>query len=105
MVKHAQRCNFALVKAQVRQLFRCCVESGWIAIACAERPGIPDEMRPTITLVNAEGVRCTIAKWGRDGHACFDPIYAALLHFESLTRSLKLMYESAFEWKHAPEEF
>lgn len=52
-----------------------------VAISCPQRPGIPDEARPTLTLTNATGDSVTVAKWA--GVVCprFDAIQQALRLF------------------------
>ena len=41
--------------------------------------GVPDEARPTITLVTAEGATSVQAKWANDRDPAFDRVFAYLL--------------------------
>jgi len=55
------------------------LEHDFLTIAPEERPGLPDEARPTITVTNATGESHRVAKWVGIRDDRFDPIYNALL--------------------------
>ena len=59
------------------------IGNDFLTISPANRPGIPDEAHPTITLVNAAGEKVVVAKWAGVKDARFDSIYAAITHLES----------------------
>ncbi len=61
-----------------------------------DRPGIPDESRPTITLTNAVGETRTVAKWAGVVDDRFDAIYAAMREFETLTQHMEPIYSGPF---------
>ncbi|MCB9418861.1 MAG: hypothetical protein H6667_03600 [Ardenticatenaceae bacterium] len=57
------------------QLF---IEQDFLSIEPEERPGIPDEARPAITLGNYTGKTHTVSKWQGIKNERFDAIYRAL---------------------------
>lgn len=69
---------FVLLPEEVRRLFALCVESDILATPPPARPGLPDEARPAITLVNADGQRRQAAIWAGEMDAAFGAVYAAL---------------------------
>lgn len=71
--------HFALSQAEVAQLFQLCVAVDLVTMVMPERMGVPDEARPTLTVVNGNGRRHTVAKWANDKHERFDALYSALL--------------------------
>ncbi|MBK8900663.1 MAG: hypothetical protein IPM53_05755 [Anaerolineaceae bacterium] len=60
-------------------LIDLCVAHDFLTIQPEERPGIPDEARPSLTLTNSKGESHTITKWAGVADARFDAIYQALL--------------------------
>lgn len=67
------------VAGEKAQIIRLCVEQDFLTIQPEERPGIPDEARPGLTLGNDKRERHTIAKWAGVQEPRFDAIYQALL--------------------------
>ena len=63
-------------KLDLIQLF---AEQDFLTIAPPERAGIPDEARPSITLINHKRETHTVSKWAGVQDARFDVIYDALL--------------------------
>ena len=53
------------------------------------RPGIPDEARPSITLVNAAGDKRVVAKWAGVKNERFDTVYSAMARLETFTTHLE----------------
>ena len=66
-----------------------CVAQDFLTIQPAERPGIPDEARPTLVLTNRKRESHTIAKWAGVADARFDTIYHALLALASRGEELR----------------
>ena len=83
------RYEFELDAAAWRRLLEVLVANDFVTIRPAERPGIPDEARPRITLVNAANDRRSVAKWAGVEDARFEAVYRALMQVESLTGSLE----------------
>ena len=50
----------------------------FLAFKARERNGLPDEARPVIFLVTAEGESASASQWEGDAHPDFDPVYAYL---------------------------
>src|SRR5512143_1348873 len=95
-----QRYELRLSESNFQQLLRTLIENDFLTLRPAERPGIPDEARPTITVINAAGEKWTIAKWAGVKDARFGAIYAEFLKLEALTQSLEPMYRGPFEVGH-----
>ena len=71
--------QFLLGEKEVQPLFQLCVAVDLVTMVMPERMGVPDEARPTLTLVNGNDRRHTVAKWANDKNERFDTIYTALL--------------------------
>lgn len=99
---HERRYEFELGQDETRRLFGVCIENDLLTIEPPERPGIPDEGRPAITLVNATGDRRTISKWANVVDERFDAIHAALRQLESMGQLGEPMYQGVFEPNHLP---
>lgn len=69
---------FVLLPEEVRRLFALCVENDILATPPSARPGLPDEARPAITLVNGDGQRRQAAVWAGAMDAAFRAVYVAL---------------------------
>ncbi len=80
-----QRYELRPSPSDFRQLLSVLIDNDFLTLQPAERPGIPDEARPTITVVNAAGEKCTVAKWAGVKDARFAGIYAEFLRLEALT--------------------
>jgi len=75
-------------QGEKEQIIRLCVEHDFLTIQPAERPGIPDEARPSLTLGNSKRESHTIAKWAGVADARFDAIYQVLLALAGRTEDL-----------------
>ncbi len=92
-----QRYELRLSPSDFRQLLRVLIENDFLTLQPPDRPGIPDEARPTITTVNSAGEKWIVAKWAGVKDARFDAIYAEFLRLEALTQSLEPVYRGPFE--------
>ncbi|MBW2454053.1 MAG: hypothetical protein JRI68_06070 [Deltaproteobacteria bacterium] len=89
--------QFAEVEAQL-------AKHQFAKIEIEDRPGVPDEARPTITVVTADGKATVVAKWANDKHAGFDSIYQQLLAIvDRAKQANKLLYEGKFDYKWRPD--
>ena len=77
------------VEKEKEQLIQLCVENDFLTIQPAQRPGIPDEARPTLTLRNSKHESHTVVKWAGVADARFDAIYQAMLALAERTAQLK----------------
>jgi hypothetical protein len=93
---HERRYEFAPDEAEIKLLLDLFVENDFLTIQPAERPGIPDEARPRITLVNAAGDKWAVAKWARVPDGRFDALYRALLRFEKVTETMDPVYTGPY---------
>ena len=76
-------------EGEKQQLIRLCVEQDFLTIQPEERPGIPDEARPSLTLRNSKRESHTVAKWAGVANARFDAIYQALLSLAERIKTLQ----------------
>jgi hypothetical protein len=83
------------------QLCRLCVEQDFLTIQPEERPGIPDEARPSITLTNAKDESHNVTKWAGVQEARFDAIYQVLLELAGRTRQHKPIPTRLRPWQKA----
>lgn len=91
-----RRYALELSAAAWTQLLRTFIEKDFVTIRPPERPGIPDEARPQITLVNAAKEQRSVAKWAGVSEGRFEAVYRALLEVERLTEQLKPVYEGPY---------
>jgi hypothetical protein len=92
-----RRYEFAPGDDDIQQILDLFVENDFLTIKPNERPGIPDEARPRITLVNAAGVKWAVDKWAGAKDERFDAIYRALLRLEELTKTLDPVYSGPYK--------
>jgi hypothetical protein len=77
------------------ELCRLFIEQDFLTIQLEERPGIPDEARPRITLTNSQRETHTVAKWAGVVDARFDMLY----------QTLKALAERSKDHKPIPAKF
>lgn len=89
------RYKILLWNREKEKLCRLCVEHDFLTIQPENRPGVPDEARPTISLTNPAGETHTIAKWAGIQDERFDTIYAALRQIGEQTKGKRPIPEKA----------
>lgn len=99
-----KRFRMKLFPEETYVLRRLCIEGDLAALKIKERPGLPDEARPEITLTNAAGETCSVAKWAGDKVPEFDNVYEALMALERKTQNKKPEYEGKYEPAEKPEK-
>src|ERR1041385_7965660 len=87
-----KRYEFELSIDEWNRLLDLFVEYDFLTISPAERPGIPDEAHPSISLMNVGGDKWTVSKWAGVTDERFDSLYATLMHLEKLTAHLEPTY-------------
>ncbi|MCK6472366.1 MAG: hypothetical protein L6R28_11530 [Planctomycetes bacterium] len=70
--------DIALPVTECADLLRMAIKHDLVSLKIRERPGVPDETRPSIVLKNSEGKEFKIAKWGGDKEPRFDAVYQTL---------------------------
>ncbi len=80
-----------------RRLLDLFIEIDFMTIKPPERAGIPDEARPSLTLVNAAGAKWTVSKWARINDERFDALYRAILSLEDLTKTMEPVYTGPYQ--------
>ena len=74
-----------------------------LTVKMPNRPGVPDEAHPVITIVTRAGATTRIGKWANDKHPDFDPVYSFLI---GLCRPRgTLIREGPIDWKWTPPGF
>lgn len=81
------------------QFIQLCVAQDFLSIQPAERPGIPDEARPRLTLQNHKGESHTIAKWAGVQDDRFDAIYQVLLALAARTEGIRPFPKRFMPWQ------
>ncbi len=76
-------------EGEKEKIIRLCVEHDFLTMQLEERPGIPDEARPSLTLRNSKRESHTVAKWAGVADARFEAIYQALLALAKRTETLQ----------------
>jgi len=80
--REARRVTLTLPPERARALLRLAAEVDVLGAEVPDRPGVPDEARPTLVVVDAAGRRRSIAKWDNDPVPAFDRVRTALLALE-----------------------
>jgi hypothetical protein len=93
-----RRYEFTPGEDVIKRLLELMVENDFLTIKPGERLGKPDEARPRITLVNAEGNKWAVAKWARVQDERFDAILQGLLRLEELTKTLDPVYSGPYKF-------
>jgi hypothetical protein len=97
-----RRYEFKLAGAEVRRLLHLCIEHDLATIKPADRPGQPDEARPTLALGNYERQFEIVSKWAGVTDPRFDAIYAALLQLETRVQDLTPTDSGRFDRYYKP---
>jgi hypothetical protein len=84
------------------RLWQLFVAADFVSLKIESRPGIPDESRPAITLINAGGHAHPLAKWAGQSVTGFDEIYAALMALER--QPAVLSYSGTYDLDFAPNK-
>src|SRR5258707_13896197 len=95
--KVERRYEFELGAGEWKRLLDLFIENDFLTIKPLERPGIPDEARPSITLVNARGDKRLVAKWAGVNDERFDSLYSALTRLETFTTQLEPVYNGPYQ--------
>ncbi len=93
---YERRYEFKLNTREWKQILELFLEKDFLTIQPMERPGIPDEARPRIILVNAYGDQRIVSKWANVTEERFDAIYSALRRLETLTSNLTPIYSGPY---------
>jgi hypothetical protein len=76
-----------------KRLCQLCIDQDFLTIEPKNRPGIPDESRPSITLTNRAGEQHTVTKWAGIQDDRFDAIYDVLKQIGERTKDHKPVKE------------
>ena len=101
-----QRFETKLAEKDFDKLIEMLNTHDFLHIEGSNRPGIPDESRPTMQLTLAGGESKSVAKWGGDKIKDFDPIYLWLLELaKASTRDAKPIAEGNHDYAWRPAGF
>ncbi len=82
-----RRAEFELDVADWQQLMQVLIENDFVTIQPLERPGLPDEGWPRLTLINAVGEQHVVSKWAGVVDQRFGVVYSALLRLKNLSEA------------------
>jgi hypothetical protein len=77
--QHQGLLRLTLTSEEWAEVERLVSETGLLDAVMPNRMGVPDEARPSITLVTAAGETTVQAKWANDREPAFDLVFAHLL--------------------------
>ena len=104
-----KRYEMSLEERRVRDLINEFIKNDFLTISIQDRPGVPDEVRQRIVLINHRGESHTIQKWANDRNKGFDEIFHKIkLVQEDLEKkgSSKPVLERKWDWSDfIPEGF
>ncbi|MCX5683629.1 MAG: hypothetical protein NT049_08095 [Planctomycetota bacterium] len=92
-----KRFSLKLAQEEVAAVRRMCIRSDLADMKIKERPGVPDEAHPEISLTSAAGETRKVAKWANDKVPAFDKVYAVLVGISKRTAELKPTYEGKYD--------
>lgn len=98
-----RRYEFRLGREEVRRLFRLCIDNDLAAIKPEQRPGLPDEAQPRLTLTSINGYNRQVSKWAgvREDH--FEAIYTALRQLEAQTQQMEPVFTGRYDSYYRPK--
>src|SRR6185437_179547 len=91
------RYKLKLKPADIEDLQRLLANHHFPQIQIKDRPGVPDEARPTIQVTTDDGKILTKSKWANDKNADFDAIYQRLQSLVPKAGSEKPVYTGAVD--------
>lgn len=92
-----KRYSLKLTAAEVAELNGLLEKNSFSTIQVELRPGRPDEARPTISVLSANGQEKTAAKWAGQQHPQFDPIYQHLLTIAGRAEQSEPIYQGQYD--------
>ncbi len=92
------RFEFAPGDGEFERLLDQFIENDFLSIQPLERPGIPDEARPTLIFWNAAGEKKAVSKWAGVKDERFDALYQSMLQYETLTHNLEPTYRGPYSY-------
>lgn len=91
-----KRYTLSLDDYEIKGLIDTFIKNDFVTIKLNDRPGVPDEAKPEIILINSRGEYREVSKWQNDKNERFDMIYQQILEIEKKTE--KLIPTSEFQW-------
>ena len=101
-VRLERRYRFDLGQVEVTALFEACVGHDLLALPGPQRPGVPDEIRMGLTLVNPQGEARTVTKWAGDRQEAFEAVMRPLFALTARTEKLEPFLTGPFDWPGVP---
>lgn len=94
---HARRFEGKASEADIAAFINLLQEHDFLSIRTSDRPGVPDEALPTITVSLTGHESVTKRKWARDKHPDFDAIYGWIMVRCRAAAAGKPVHEGAYE--------
>ncbi|MCX5675739.1 MAG: hypothetical protein NTX87_12095 [Planctomycetota bacterium] len=98
-----KRFRLKLAAEESLALRRMCIRADLAYLEIKERPGVPDEAHPEISITSAAGETRKVAKWANDKVPAFDKVYALLAGMAKRTADLKPEFEGPYDPAWKPE--
>ena len=99
-----KRYKLKLSNEQLKELADLISKHNFFTITIPERPGKPDEARPTIRIKLRSGEEKVIKKWANDTHQDFDAIYNWLLDIiKNIKENLVPFHIGVYEHDWTPD--
>jgi len=94
----SKRFKTSLSEEKMKEIENLLSEHDFFNIKITERPGVPDEAHPEITIILKSGEEKTIMKWANDKHEDFDAILNWILGIIETTQgNIKPFFEGPYE--------
>ena len=102
--QHEDRYAITLPPGEIVRLVMALIETDFVTITFPQRPIVPDEACPVVTLTNPAGEQRRVHKWAVDPHAGFDVIYQMLCGYVEQARLGECLYQGLYQADFAPVE-
>lgn len=99
-----KRYRFALSDEERATLLRSVNDHRFLSIKTKDRPGVPDEARPLISVKSGDKEHA-VAKWAGDKHGDFDPVYQSLLRICESGKKGMPVFSGTYDWEWKPDGF
>ena len=100
--QHEDRYAVTLAPEDVVRLVMALIETDFVTLTFPERPGLPDEARPTIVIGNGADEVRRVEKWANDAHPGFHRVYALLCGLVVQAQQGERVYQGPFDSHFRP---
>lgn len=100
-----QRYRISLPPATMAHLARAIEKHSFFQIVLKDRPGLPNEARPTIFVGLTSGDSLSLSKWFRDKHPDFDALYQMLIDIARPAQRGTPIYDGEYDRNWIPDGY